>query len=210
MNKKSELNKYLLWTLLLVGILFSAILISLPLLAMNKNIILPYIHDDFAIACFKQPVIWQGYEYLIGVGYLISFFIAVFIIKRKQIFNGAVTLFLSTALCLFFYLKVVVPKIEEYSQAPAINFYKSISGQDVYVTTIGFYSYAPYFYFQKKPGGNMYNDNEDWLLNGDIDKPVYFVTVLHKEYVFNNHPDCRFIKQEGGFLFYCRMPRSLK
>lgn len=205
-NNTTEFKKYMAWILLITGTVFSIILIGLPLVARYKNLIIPYIKDDFAIACLNAPVKWYGYEFLIGAGYLLFLFIVLQMMKRKQFFRGAITLFYATAFCIFFYLKSVVPKIEGYSQAPAINFYKSISGQDVYVTTIGFYSYAHYFYFQKMPGGNSESSNKEWLLNGDIDKPVYMVAKSTSKSLFDNHPDCRFIKQEGGFLFYCRMP----
>jgi hypothetical protein len=203
-NNRAELKKYLVWMLIITGTIFSIILISLPLVARYNNFIIPYIKDDFAIACLNAPVKWSGYEFLIGAGYLLLFFIALLMMKRKQFFKGIILLFYSTAFCIFFYLKAVVPKIEGYSQAPAINFYKSISGQDVYVTTIGFYSYAYYFYFQKMPGGNIKSSDKDWLLNGEIDKPVYMVAKSTSKDLFDKRPDCRFIKQEGGFLFYYR------
>ena len=205
-NRKAELKRYILWILAITGTIFSVILIGLPLVATHKNLIIPFIKDDFAVACLNSPVKWYGYEFLIGVGYLLSLFFALIIIKRNQIFRGIIILFYATAFCIFFYLKAVVPKIEGYSQAPAISFYQSISGQDVYVTTIGFYSYAQYFYFQKMPGGNSESSNKDWLLNGEIDKPVYLVAKSTSKGLFDKHQDCRFIKQEGGFLFYCRMP----
>ena len=130
--------------------------------------------------------------------------------KRKQIFRGVLTLFYATAFFLFIYLKAVVPKIEGYSQAPAINFFKSISDKDVYATTINYFSYANFYYFQKMPGGNIESSNRDWLLNGDIDKPVYMVAKSTEKKMFEKHPDCKFIKQEGGFLFYYRMPSDGK
>jgi hypothetical protein len=210
LNKKEEFKRYLIWIFIITGMAFSIVLTGLPIVASYKNLIIPFIKDDFAIACLNSSVKWNGYEFLIGVGYLLSLFLSVFIILRKQIFKGIITLFYATAFCILIYLKAVAPKIEGYAQSPAINFYKSISGQDVYVTTIGFYSYANYFYFQKMPGGNIESSNKDWLLNGEIDKPVYLVAKLTAKKLFYNHPDCSFIKQEGGFLFYCRMPNSLK
>jgi 4-amino-4-deoxy-L-arabinose transferase-like glycosyltransferase len=209
-NNREQLKKCLVWTLLLTGIIFSVILIGLPLVARYKNLIIPFIKDDFAVACLNAPVKWNGYEYLIGVAYLLFLLIVLLLLKKNHYFRGIIILFYSTAFCIFFYLKAVIPKIEGYSQAPAINFYKSISGQDVYVTTIGFYSYANYFYFQKMPGGNPECSNKDWLLNGEIDKPVYMVAKSTSKNLFDSHPDCRFIKQEGGFLFYCRLPHSVK
>jgi 4-amino-4-deoxy-L-arabinose transferase-like glycosyltransferase len=208
-NGTNTFKKYLTWMLLVTGTIFSIILIGIPLIARYKDLITPYIKDNFAIACLNTPVKWNGYEFLIGAVYLLFLYVSVVLINRKQFFRGIITLFYATAFCIFFYLRAVVPKIEGYSQAPAINFYKSISGQDVYVTTIGYYSYAPYFYFRKMPGGNIESSNKEWLLNGEIDKPVYFVTQSTKKILLDKHPDCRFIKQDGGFLFYYRLPKGI-
>jgi hypothetical protein len=185
-------------------------LIGLPLVARYKGFIIPYIKDEFAVACLNTPVKWNGYEFLIGAVYLLLLFVSLIMIKQKQFFRGFLAIFYGTSFCIFFYLISVVPKIEGYSQAPAINFYKSISGQDAYVTTIGFYSYAPYFYFRKMPGGNIESSNKEWLLNGKIDKPVFIVTKSTAKSQFDKHPDCIFIKKEGGFLFYYRLPLPLK
>jgi hypothetical protein len=209
-NNTKDLKKYLVWLILITGTLFSVILIGLPLFVRFKDILIPYIKDDFAVACLNTPVKWNGYEFLIGVVYLLAIIGSIILIRRKKTFTGVITLFYATAFCIFFYLKAVVPKIEGFSQAPAINFYKSISGQDVYATTVGFYSYAPFFYFSKMPGGNPESNNKDWLLDGEIDKPVYIVAKSTSKEEMDKHPDCRFIRQEGGFMFYCRLPKSLK
>ena len=209
-NDAKVLKKYLVWLILITGAIFSVILIGIPMVVRYKDLIIPYIKDDFAVACLNTPVKWSGYEFLIGVVYLIFIIISIIAIKKKKTFIGIITLFYATAFCIFFYLKAVVPKIEGFSQAPAINFYESISGQDAYVTTVGFYSYAPFFYFRKMPGGNVESNNKDWLLDGEIDKPVYIVAKSTSKNEMNKHPDCRFIKQEGGFLFYCRLPAPVK
>jgi hypothetical protein len=207
---KEGFKKYLVWILLATGTVFSVILVGLPLVAIYKDVLIPFIKDDFAISCLNASVKWSGFEFLTGVGYLIFLFISIIIIRRRKIFTGIITLFYATAFCIFFYMMSVVPKIEGYSQAPAVNFFKSISGQDVYATSIGYYSYAQYFYFQKMPGGNIESSNKDWLLNGEIDKPVYMVAKSTSKAMFENHPDCKFIRQEGGFLFYYRLPQPVK
>jgi hypothetical protein len=209
-NDAKNLKKYLVWLILSTGTIFSVILIGLPLIIRFKDLLIPYIKDDFAIACLNTPVKWSGYEFLIGVVYLFAIIVSIIMIKKKRTFTGIITLFYATAFCIFFYLKAVVPKIEGFSQAPAINFYKSISGQDVYATTVGFYSYAPFFYFSKMPGGNPESNNKDWLLEGEIDKPVYIVAKSTSKKEMDKYPDCRFIRKEGGFMFYCRLPKSMK
>jgi 4-amino-4-deoxy-L-arabinose transferase-like glycosyltransferase len=209
-NDAKNLKKYLVWLILITGTIFSVILIGIPLIIRFKDLLIPYIKDDFAVACLNTPVRWSGYEFLIGFVYLLAIIVSIIMIKREKTFAGIITLFYATAFCIFFYLKAVVPKIEGFSQAPAINFYKSISGQDVYATTVGFYSYAPFFYFSKMPGGNPESNNKDWLLDGEIDKPVYIVAKSTSKKEMDKHPGCRFIRQEGGFMFYYRLPKSLK
>ena len=209
-KNKDELKKYVLWILMISGTIISICLIALTLVARYKDILIPYIKDDFAVACLNAPVKWSGYEFLIGIIYLFMIIISVIILKRRQVLKGIIILFSSSAFCIFFYLAIVVPKIEGYSQAPAIDFYKSISNEDVYVTTTGFYSYAPFFYFQTQPGGNIERSNKEWLLNGDVDKPVYIVAKSTAKNIFEDRADCRFIKQEGGFLFYYRSPHTPK
>ena len=209
-NNREKVKKYLLWLLAGLGILISLILTSLPLVATYKSYLIPYIKDDFAVACLNSPVKWSGYEFMIGAIYLFLLLFSATIIKRKQVFKGVIILFFSTAVCIFFYLKAVVPGIEGYSQAPAIDFYKSIAGKDVYVTTTDFYSYAPFFYFQKKPGGNLQSNNKEWLLGGEIDKPVYIVGKPVSKKRLEKYPDIKFLNQEGGFLFFYREPRLVK
>jgi 4-amino-4-deoxy-L-arabinose transferase-like glycosyltransferase len=206
LSEKATLKKYMFWIIAVTGTLFSLLLIALPLVPVFKDLFIPYIKDDFAVACLNAPVKWSGYEFLIGTGYLIFLFISLFLISKRKVFNGILTLFYSTAFFLFIYLKVVVPKIEGYSQAPAINFFKSIAGKDVYATTIGYFSYANLYYFEKMPGGDPRSSDRDWLLSGEIDKPVYMITKSTYKSEMDKHPDCKFLKQEGGFMFYLRMP----
>jgi hypothetical protein len=59
------------------------------------------------------------------------------------------------------------------------------------------------------PGGNAERSNKEWLLNGDIDKPVYIITQTTKKKLLEGHTDCTFLKQEGGFLFYYRSVKTV-
>jgi len=60
----------------------------------------------------------------------------------------------------------------------AFEFYKSLAGQAVYVTTLGFKRYAPLFYFQQPNDHQAKRKDIHWLLTGDIDKPAYFVVKV--------------------------------
>ena len=84
-----------------------------------------------------------------------------------------------------------------------------MAGKDVYVSTVGFKSFAQFFYFQKQPQKNLYASDGDWLLNNKIDKPAFLVAKNTNREYFNEHPDCKLINEEGGFLFYQRLPDAV-
>lgn len=196
-----------IWMIILLGamgLVFSALLTALPLTAMHPEYLLPYLKDPFAAASFSVPVKWAGYEYLIGIGYFIAIIMALYLFFKKRNTIALLFLFYSTALCLFIYLISVVPKIEQYSQGPAIKFYESMQGKDAYIWPVGFRSYAQYFY-AKKPASPVYGEaDEQFLMTGAITKPAYFVIKNTNEEFEKSCKDCQLIKQEGGFKFYKR------
>lgn len=201
-----KIKKYVLVLIAFMGFVFSFLLAAIPFVATHKNLLLPYLKDPFAAASLQVKVNWIGYESFIGIGYFIAVLFAVILLSKKQNFKGILFLFYSTAVCLFIYLLAVVPKIERYSQGPAIDFYESIRGKDVYVWPIGFKSYAQYFY-AKKPAFPVYGEaDEIFLLEGNIDKPAFFVVKINNNTFDRTCKECTLIKQEGGFKFYRRDP----
>ena len=111
---------------------------------------------------------------------------------------------MTTATCLVFYLPIILPKIEAYSQRPAIAFYKSLKGKEAYVTTVDFKSYAPYFYFEQPNDPNPNRKDIHWLLTGNIDKPAYFVLKVTDTLKMATYQAITLMKTEGGFAFYQR------
>jgi 4-amino-4-deoxy-L-arabinose transferase-like glycosyltransferase len=203
----AEGNKFPLWqsiSLLVFGLIFSLLLFAVPWILEHQELLIPYLNDPFAVDSLSVEVAWLGYESWIGIAYAIAVIAAVVLLFRKKIQHGVVTLFLATAVCLLIYLKAVVPKIEHYSQAPAIEFYESLQGEKVYVATFGFKSYAQYFYFRQPPGQREESRQIDWLLTGDIDRPVYFVAKTTSMKELESKHELKFLYRKGGFAFYKR------
>ncbi|MCS6796516.1 MAG: glycosyltransferase family 39 protein, partial [Raineya sp.] len=201
------------WFLGILGGIFALILTGLPLFAYNKEYFYKYIEDPFAVDCLKTPVQWAGWEFLIGFFYGVAVIGAIWKMK-KNLRNAFITLFLASAIVLSAYLAVVVPLIEQYSQAPAIDFYKMLRRENPnsYVTTVWFKSYAQYFYFQYPRYQNpnfyqkdTYQENTEWLLNGNIDKDAYFVVKTDEFQKFKQtYPHLTFLYKKGGFAFFKR------
>jgi Dolichyl-phosphate-mannose-protein mannosyltransferase len=213
LNDKVLWNKWLTFGLISIGFILSFLLAAVPYVGMNTGKIIPFIKDKFAAKNLEAPVEWHSAEMLIGILYFVVLVYIVFkfavnnskIKNRKCLFINILSI--STALCLFFFGAIVVPKIERYTQSAAIDFYESKRGQDVYIQVLGFKSYAHLFYFQKpKPKFSVQkeSDYENWLLNGKVDKPVFFVTKIDRLDEYRNNPNLEIIKEENGFVFLRR------
>jgi len=201
---KQKINKILLILIVIMGFIFSFLLAALPYVANHHELILPYLKDPFAAASLNANVNWSGFESFIGIIYFIAVLLAAYFFSKKQNRKAILFLFYSTAVCLFIYLLAVVPKIEKYSQGPAIDFYETLQGKSVYVWPIGFKSYAQYFY-AKKPASPVYGEaDENFLLKGNIDRPAFFVVKITNNTFDTSCNGCKLIKQEGGFKFYKR------
>jgi len=110
------------------------------------------------------------------------------------------------------------PKIEAYTQRAAIEYFQSFQGKDVYVKPLDYMSYANLFYTNKLPatdsnyytikvdakGNRTPKANEDWLLNGKIDKPAYFICKIQDKPKFAKLPQLIETGERNGFVFFKR------
>ncbi len=194
-------------SVLLTGILLAILLIAVTLVHYFRDTITPFIKDDFAVACLQIESPWDGYEFLPGLLFLFIIITSVILLFQNRGATPLIMLLSFNAVFITFYLKLVVPKIEAYSQEPAISFYQKIGGQDVYVESLGHKSYAQYFYSRSKPHRNMNYTDMNWLLTGAIDKPAYFVVkVNHADKYLNMYPQLKETGRKGGFVLLERMP----
>lgn len=204
---QQKINKWITIPVLLFGFLVSFLLAALPLIEHFKQNLIPYIKDDFAVASLTATAAWNGYEWLIGIllaGVLVYTFLQ---FQKQQVSKGIFTLLISFAVAIPLYMVVVVPKIETYTQGPAIGFYESLKGKDVYVESLGHKSYAQYFYSNSMPHTNPLSHDMNWLLAGDIDKPAYFVVKVNQlEDYANLH--LTVVQQQGGFALLVRFPNK--
>jgi 4-amino-4-deoxy-L-arabinose transferase-like glycosyltransferase len=185
------------WLLIAIALLLALVLTAIPLIGMNAFAVMPYIKDEFVVGNLQAPVWWSGWEWLIGIAYTIALLI---VIRRNKL---TYTLPI-TAITLWLYSAVVVPKIEGYTQSTAIHFYESFKGQDVYINPLGFKSYAHLFYFDKQPPHNPLSYDENWLRHGKTDKPTYFVCKITDLNQYLTDPQLILIREDSGFAFLKR------
>jgi 4-amino-4-deoxy-L-arabinose transferase-like glycosyltransferase len=181
-----------------IGILFGIILSAVPFIGEHAFEFAPKIQDVFVQGNLQAPVAWSGWEK--GLGFLFMGLIGFVLFRKGEVKPMPIfSLMASGILLIMAYMAIVVPKIEGYTQATPIDFYVSKVGQNVYIETVGFKSFAHLLYFQKPTGSPS---AETLLAAKQVDRPAFFVMKVDVEEKFKYHPNLIFIKEENGFLFY--------
>ena len=194
-----------------VIIITMAALISLPVMLLQfidrfkyRIIEADVIHDEFAVENLKADVHWSGFEFLPGLLFLVIVIVIFVYVKKNKPAVRALLLWGATILFLSSVMYIHVPKVEQYSQNALIEFFKSKAGQDVYLKNLAFKSYAPWFYGETTPPANPDYYDEDWLLTGNIDKDVWFVTKIHRAPLYEKYDELTETGRKNGFVFYLR------
>ena len=201
-NEKKNIHKISFILLAIVGILVGIIFTAIPLIVKFKAIIIPFIKDKFAVQNILLPVQWGGFEYLLGILYMVL--LVIVLVKLKNNIRYIIHLFLLNALILNLLMLFIVPKIEQHSQGSMIEFFQKHNQPNEYVTTYGFRSYAKFFYANKQKPENLKSLDDEWLLNGAIDKPVYIVSKMYDKEKVLQLKNIKFLYEKGGFVFYVR------
>ncbi|HET6243641.1 MAG: glycosyltransferase family 39 protein [Bacteroidetes bacterium] len=207
LERKLEWKKWMTVLTGIIGIVLGIAITLLPFVAKYKaNIITSgIIKDDFALANLQADVYWNGFEFLIGLSFLIFIVVAIYFFNTKRIATAISLVFAASLITVNFTILVFVPKIEKYSQGAAIEFYRHFQNKDVYIEPLFFKSYAQLYYSDKKPVKNPLSYDIQWLLNGDVDKPVYFVTRVNKENEIKEYySHLKEVYRKNGFIFYTR------
>ncbi len=186
-------HKYLLF---FIGFLWGMAILLVPLIDFLKPTIIPIIDDKFLVMSLQSTVIWGGFEWIIGVFFLVGLVYFLFFNKKiEYYFFGLLGV---TGLALQLLLVLIIPKVERYTQGNLIDFLKELSKEDCFVSPYNFHSYAHHYYakvsmenakikrnylektFGKETlGKNSYSTQKDkwneYLLSGNAPKTAYLI-----------------------------------
>jgi 4-amino-4-deoxy-L-arabinose transferase-like glycosyltransferase len=202
-------KKYVGILLGILGGLISLLILGVAVIGLNVKRLAPYVEDTFARGNMEAEVHWSGLEGGIGILMVIALIIGIRSLSKKAFSRAAEALFVGTAIVIFFASAIIVPKVERYSQGANIDFFIARQGEDCYVHTLGFKSYGDLFYTHKEKPTNLNSYNEEWLISGPIDKPVYFVTKVDREQHYK-FPQLKELYRKNGFVFFKRDVPSAK
>ena len=207
MNEELQWKKYTGILLITVASIIGIAISALPFVDQYKQQIINsnIIKDNFAVENLKANVHWTGFEWLIGALLIVGTIVMIMLINRKKIKQGVIGIFIISLISVNMAALIIAPRIEQYSQGAAIEFYEYLQNKDCYVETLGFKSYAHLFYSNKKEQANKNSYHTEWLLNGAIDKPAYFVCkITEVENVLKSNPALKEIYRKNGFVFFMR------
>lgn len=190
-----------------LGIIIALVLLLVAVIALNIKKLIPYVKDPFAQANMEAEVHWSGLEGIVGILMIITIVVGLWQLKKRRFNKAAWAFFGGTAIVIFLAAAMIVPKVERYSQGAAIDFFEQRQGEDCYVTILGYWSYAQFFYTQKEKPANINSYSEEWLLSGDIDKPVYFVTKIDRVEGYLKLEGIKELYRKNGFVFLKREPK---
>lgn len=194
------------YSFLIIGLVWFLITSGLPIIGMHPEWLQGILKDPFALENLQAEVSWNYLLCIPGIAYGIIVVIAFVWMQQKKYQKALITYFVSTIVFIQVILLLFIPRIELYSQNAAIEFFKSLQGKDCYVVTLGYKSYANYFYTLKKPGERKEALDHQWLLREAVDKPTYFVckSTMASEISNEYNPFVEEIYRKNGYVFFKR------
>ncbi len=205
LDRKIEIGGWQVVLIFLIALFLSGMAIVFPLLTDHYDWLLSKNFSfigPFATEALQRDVHWSGYEWLVGLFLIVGVIVASVQILRRD-WSGMLILHLVVLLFVFSSISLFTERVEGYTQRVAIKFYKSLRGQDVYVNTLGFKSYAHLFYFDKQPGEE--DDSIEQLMTRQLDRDAYFVMKVNKKAIYlERYPELEVLLEKDGYLFTVR------
>lgn len=204
-RRRAPVRSWVTGLILGIGSLLGIALAALPWMGAHQERWIHWVQDPFAVANLQAEVNWSSWESFWGIGFVAMVWISAWMM-RTQAKKGIILLMVSSLITLQVAILHFTPKVEAYTQRAAIEFFKQVSQEDAYIHALGYKSYAPLFYGRKPPGQRPESREEEWLLRGPIDKPVYFICKLPDKPKYDAMSALQQLGEENGFVFYRRDP----
>lgn len=160
------------------------------------------IRDEFAKANLMADGGWKGIEWapaLLLIGGLVLF---MWFNNRNNLRLAVISLFSGSLFFMYFSMVLIVPRVEAYSQRALIEFCSDVSDENSYVSTLGFKSYAVYFYARRMPPGipPVLDLNSELEIPGSATLYVVMKNI-RKDQFLEQYPGLEFLYEKNGYVF---------
>jgi len=189
----------------LLGSIFAAI-IAAAIWIGSQHIKIPFFgQDPFASDALHAVVYWNSKELIMPIAFFIAVIVGLVLVGSKRITAGLWTILIATCLFTNLMMVLIVPRIEKYSQEAMIEFLQEKKAEDCHILVLGFKSYAQYFYSDKKPPANPQELDQNYLLWGPNNKPLYIITRVSKLGDFYSKEKFQELYRKNGYVFFKRL-----
>lgn len=209
-EKKLAYRSWLTYVLWVIAGIYLLVIIAFTLVGQNIERLQSLVDDPFAQANMNAQVNWTGWEALPVLPLIAMLWFFRYFRKKDEWRKAVVFLFGGGSLFVLLMLVSFIKRVEAYSQRANIEFFESLQGEDAYVYTYGYKSFAHLYYTRKQvdPEAAIYQipkaEREPWLLAGQIDKPVYFSVRVHRADVLRAQAGFEELYEKNGFVFFKR------
>jgi hypothetical protein len=199
--------RFRLWQKIMYGTISSAFAITtilLPVFNKYKQVLVDkgIFTDKFIIGNLNADPGWTPAFSLIGFFLLGSIILVLFIIRNTKLKLELISLF--SVVFMFLAIFYITPGAEKISQNASIEFIKEKGKENAYVYSF-FKSYAPPYYSNQQVPDDDRIFDRSWLVNGNIDKNVYFIAKINKkEEIIKLFPRLKFLYEKNGYIFFVR------
>jgi 4-amino-4-deoxy-L-arabinose transferase-like glycosyltransferase len=211
LDGKITLNRWMKTGLYGLGGLFILVTLALPFIGMEAEQLAPLFKDPFARGNLEADVHWSGLEVTAGLFLLGLLLFFGWQVSKGHSEKALYTLFGGTAVFVMLTLVFFIGRIEGYSQRASVEFFTEKRTEDCYLAVDGYKSYVHLFYGRPQQAGEacfQQADCLDFLLHGEIEKPAYIATKVHKADKIRKLPGWEVEKELNGFVFLRRMPKK--
>ncbi len=208
-EKRSVLTRTMKILLIVIASLFGIAVTAVTLFDKFKHLLYGLVTDPYTLNSMKATSEWIGFEPIIGMVLIVCTVLFVVYFAKKPSICNLYFLIGGSLFFIFTTMLLVVGEVEKYSQAPAIEFYIERQGEDCYIYPEE-KTYAHFFYSNRQPQ-NTCTDFE-WLSQGTIDKPCYFVVKNDSKKIepfIAKIKDVEHLYTLNGFTFYVRRANPL-
>lgn len=206
MSGEIEVKKYVRILFLIIGGVVSLAMLAIPIILMEKNWLVSITEDPFAVKLIEHSPVWTITDMIGGIIFVLGFIVGFIFLRKGDLGRMLISLVIGTSVSLLIILYTIMPKVDQLTQGDAISMYEELEGEDCYVESLR-KSYAQYFYVKMKPGNRSEEQDLDWMLRGDIDKPVYIGTRFNLTFL-DEIGGFEVVNERGAFKLYRRLPRK--
>ena len=203
MEERFPIRKLTLILIVIGGLIWTTCLTIVPLTRARLDFLKKYIHEDTLLDGLSKNYKWDMIELSIGIFFLVLFLTSIMLIILKKNKIALMLLFFSSMMTAEIVLIFYLPKIEQITQGPQVDFIRNTQGENAYYHYFGGQSYLSNFYSQDS-SKLIHNFSLDSLSTYQIQKSHFYLIVKKADTgkLLPYQKNLQYLYPQGIYAFY--------